>query len=189
MALVPGGFSPVYDPFTGVGDVWDWDPFRRGGFGNQLANVDPFYGRSALDPFDMSMSAFPTFGRELGFPSIPREVSQVANTRVDWVETPEAHVFHADVPGLRREEVKVQVTDDGVLNISGERSKEEKEEKDLFSRYERSYGKFARQFRLPSDSKLGEVSAKVDHGVLTVTVPKTEVTREANKFRDVEIAT
>ncbi|VAH89192.1 unnamed protein product [Triticum turgidum subsp. durum] len=90
----------------------------------------------------------------------------------DWKETPEAHVFKADVPGLKKEEVKVEVEDGNVLQISGERNKEQEEKTDTWHRVERSSGKFLRRFRLPEDAKADQIKATMDNGVLTVTVPK-----------------
>ncbi|KAK4425219.1 class I heat shock protein [Sesamum alatum] len=100
-------------------------------------------------------------------------LTAVADARVDWKETPEAHVFKVDVPGMKKEEVKVEVEDGGILQISGERSwgsQEEKNEK--WHRVERRKGKFLRRFRLLENAKLGEVKAAMENGVLTVTVPK-----------------
>ncbi|KAL2651553.1 hypothetical protein R1flu_019681 [Riccia fluitans] len=146
---------------------------------------DPFFGSSSiLEPFD----GFSLFDRRpfVGFANFPHDISSVANTRVDWVETPEAHVFKADLPGLKKEEVKIHVEDDQFLSISGERNKEQVDEKDSFRRVERSYGKFHRQFRLPENSKVQEIAAKMENGVLTVTVPKVEIAKEA-QVRNVEI--
>ncbi|KAM1610036.1 hypothetical protein ACFX1Q_022943 [Malus domestica] len=56
-----------------------------------------------------------------------RETTVIANTRIDWKETPEAHIFKADLPGIKKEEVKVEVEDGRVLHISGERSREQEE--------------------------------------------------------------
>ncbi|KAG6544100.1 hypothetical protein Mapa_014517 [Marchantia paleacea] len=75
---------------------------------------------------------------------------------------------------MKKEEIKIQLVDDGVLSISGERIKEKLGEKDYFRREERSFGKFYRLFRLPSNAKAQDISAKVENGVLTATVPKTE---------------
>ncbi|KAL3680380.1 hypothetical protein R1sor_023336 [Riccia sorocarpa] len=151
------------------------------GFGNSI--FDPFFGSSIFDPFE-------TLPRNLfdqAFPSFDKDVSAVANTRVDWVETPEAHVFKADLPGLKKEEIKIQLADDGVLSISGERKKEKIDEKDSYRREERSYGKFYRQFRLPPNTKHNDISAKVENGVLTVSVPKSEESKKQQEVRTVEI--
>ncbi|KAL0378285.1 UNVERIFIED_CONTAM: class I heat shock protein [Sesamum radiatum] len=103
------------------------------------------------------------------------ETSQLAATRVDWKETPEAHVFKADIPGLKKEEVKVEVEDGNVLQISGERTREKEEKNDTWHRVERSSGKFLRRFRLPETAKMDQIKASMENGVLTVTVPKEEV--------------
>ncbi|KAK4393804.1 class I heat shock protein [Sesamum angolense] len=103
------------------------------------------------------------------------ETSQLAATRVDWKETPEAHVFKADVPGLKKEEVKVEVEEGNVLQISGERTREKEEKNDTWHRLERSSGKFLRRFRLPENAKMDQIKASMENGVLTVTVPKEEV--------------
>lgn len=93
------------------------------------------------------------------------------NLRIDWKETPEAHVFKADLPGLVKEEVKVEVEEDKILQISGERSKEQEEKKDKWYRVERSSGKFLRRFRLPENIRTDQVKASMENGVLTVFVP------------------
>ncbi|KAK4720013.1 hypothetical protein R3W88_018351 [Solanum pinnatisectum] len=128
---------------------------------------------SKFDPF--SMDVFDSF-KELGFPvSNSGEISAFANTRVDWKETPEAHVFKADLPGLKKEEVKVEVEEDRVLQISGERNVEKEDKNDKWHRVERSSGKFMRRFRLPENAKMDQVKASMENGVLTVTVPKERV--------------
>lgn len=81
-------------------------------------------------------------------------------------------MFKADVPGLKKEEVKVEVEDDRVLQISGERNREKEEKGDTWHRVERSSGRFMRRFKLPEDAKVDQVKAAMENGVLTVTVPK-----------------
>ncbi|KAL2979220.1 hypothetical protein AAZX31_13G160700 [Glycine max] len=133
-------------------------------FGGRRSNVfDPFKDF----PFPNSVST--------SFPEFSRENSAFVSTRVDWKETPEAHVFKADIPGLKKEEVKVQIEDDKVLQISGERNVENEDKNDTWHRVERSSGKFMRRFRLPENAKVNEVKASMENGVLTVTVPKEEV--------------
>ncbi|KAI5386627.1 hypothetical protein KIW84_072960, partial [Lathyrus oleraceus] len=72
-------------------------------------------------------------------------------------------------------EVKVEVEDDRVLQISGERSVEKEDKNDEWHRVERSSGKFLRRFRLPENAKMDQVKASMENGVLTVTVPKEEI--------------
>jgi HSP20 family protein len=71
--------------------------------------------------------------------------------------------------------VKVEVEDGNILQISGERNKEEEEKTDTWHRVERSSGKFMRRFRLPENAKTEQIRATMENGVLTVTVPKEEV--------------
>ena len=135
-------------------------------FGGRRSNIfDPF-SMDVWDPFN----DFP-----LSVPDISRETSAMVNARVDWKETPEAHVFKADVPGLKKEEVKVEVEEGRVLQISGERNVEKEDKNDTWHRVERSSGKFFRRFRLPENAKVDQVKAAMENGVLTVTVPKEEV--------------
>ncbi|KAH1063697.1 hypothetical protein J1N35_028684 [Gossypium stocksii] len=102
------------------------------------------------------------------------ETSAFVNTRIDWKETPEAHVFKADVPGFKKEEVKVEVEDDRLLQISGERNVE-KEEEVTWHRVECCSGKFMRMFRLLENAKMDEIKASMENEVLNVTIPKLEV--------------
>ena len=93
---------------------------------------------NTLDPFSLEIwdpfKDFP-FSSE---PQFAKETSALVNTHVDWKETPEAHVFKADLPGLNKEEVKVEVEEDRELQISGERKVEKEEKKDTWHRVERS---------------------------------------------------
>ncbi|BBN67853.1 HSP20-like chaperones superfamily protein [Prunus dulcis] len=88
---------------------------------------------------------------------------------------PEAHVLKADLPGLKKEEVKVEVGDYRVLQISGERDVEKEDKNDKWHRVERSSGKFLRRFQLPENAKVDEIKAAMENGVLSVTVSKAEV--------------
>ncbi|RVW60873.1 18.1 kDa class I heat shock protein [Vitis vinifera] len=117
-------------------------------------------------PFSTSLS---------NIPSTIGETSAFANTRIDWKETPEAHVFRADLLGVKKEEVKVEVEEGRVFQISGERSKDQEEKNDKWHRIERSSGKFLRRFRLPENAKTDKVKASMENDVLTRMVPKEEV--------------
>ncbi|KAK8918609.1 18.2 kDa class I heat shock protein [Platanthera zijinensis] len=142
---------------------------------------DPF----SLDVWDPSEGFSSSFNnlRSLSFPrtNSAGETSSFASTRVDWKETPEAHVFKADLPGLKKEELKVEVEEGRVLQISGERSVEQEEKNERWHRLERSSGKFLRRFRLPENARVDQVTASMENGVLTVTVPKEELKKPAIK--------
>ena len=94
-------------------------------------------------------------------------------------------MFKADLPGVKKEEVKVEVEEGRTLQISGDRWVEKEEKNDKWHRVERSSGKFMRRFRLPENVKVDEVKAAMENGVLTVTVPKAEVKKPDVKAIDI----
>ena len=83
-------------------------------------------------------------------------------------------MFKVDLPRLKKEEVKVEVEDDRVVRISGERKIEKEDKNDTWHYVERSSGKFLRSFRLPENAKMDEIKALMENCVLTVIVPKVE---------------
>ncbi|PHT57375.1 hypothetical protein CQW23_05861 [Capsicum baccatum] len=117
----------------------------------------------------------------------------VLSTPIDWKETPEEHWFFADLPGLSKEDVKVEVDNGRILIISGkwkaEELVDEKEKKKLnmkWHRVERNRGNFCRKFRLPEKIKADQVKASMENGVLIVTVPKEEVKKPLSKVIEIE---
>jgi HSP20 family protein len=105
---------------------------------------------------------------------------------IDVFERDHRLVTKVDLPGLKKEEVKVEVTD-GYLTISGERKAESEEKKDNVYRCERAYGSFYRAVPLPDGVKLEDVKATFADGVLEVSVPlpaKAEAKPRAVKIED-----
>jgi len=78
-----------------------------------------------------------------------------------------------ELPGVKPEDVKISV-ENQILTIRGEKKQIAEENSERWHRYERTYGSFERTFTLPSSVDADRVQATVDHGVLTVTLPKSE---------------
>uniref|UniRef100_A0ACD5V7T7 Uncharacterized protein n=1 Tax=Avena sativa TaxID=4498 RepID=A0ACD5V7T7_AVESA len=137
---------------------------RTGGEAVEPMSID------ILEPFMDAISLTAFMGPALGMPS------PFSTASMDWKETPTAHVFMADVPGLRKEEVKVEVEQERVLRISGQRARAAEEKGDRWRRVERSAERFVRTVRLPPDADTdgAGVHAAIDNGVLTVTIPKDD---------------
>lgn len=93
---------------------------------------------------------------------------------VDISETPKEFVITAELPGVSKKDIKVEI-DHGVLTISGERHFEEKEDAKKHHRIERFYGNFSRSFTLPDSINQEKIKAEFKDGLLTVKLFKTEV--------------
>ena len=91
----------------------------------------------------------------------------------DITEDDREYVVKAELPELKKEDVKVTV-ENGVLTISGERKFEKEEKKKKYHRVERGYGSFVRTFALPEDADANKVKAQFKQGILEVHLPKNE---------------
>lgn len=92
---------------------------------------------------------------------------------VDISETDKEFVIKAEIPGVKKEDVKVTV-ENGMLTIKGERNMEKEEKGKKFHRIERSYGSFVRSFRIPDGVDESKVKAEFKDGVMNVALPKSE---------------
>ena len=91
---------------------------------------------------------------------------------VDIQETDNEYLIKAELPEVKKEDVKVEVVD-GVLTIGGERTQEKEEKGKKFHKVERLYGTFVRQFALPTEVDAAKVQAEYKDGMLSVHLPKT----------------
>ena len=91
--------------------------------------------------------------------------------RFDVMETKDAYVLEADMPGVKEEELDVSLNGN-LLTISGKRDADHHEDGDAYFVIERSYGSFARSFTMPESVDAAGVTAHLKNGVLTVRIPK-----------------
>jgi HSP20 family protein len=115
------------------------------------------------------------FGRPVRHRNGEKESLTVAewSPLVDIEEDGKGYLIKAELPDIRKEDVKVTVEND-VLTITGERKFEKEEKRKKYHRVEQSYGSFARSFTLPEDADGTNVSAEYKDGVLRIHLPKSE---------------
>ncbi len=133
-----------------------------------LTKYDPF---KDLSDFEKRISST--------FPSLHEESSLVGFTPV--VNTREgefAYHIEADLPGVKKEDITVDVKDN-MLTISGERNHKKEVKKDDYYKLESSYGKFNRSFTLPKSVDAENIQASCEDGVLEVVIPKLD--KQENK--------
>lgn len=95
---------------------------------------------------------------------------------VDVQETEKEYLIKAELPEVKKEDVKVEMLD-GVLTIEGERKQEKEEKGKKFHKVERAYGKFVRQFALPNEVESTKIAAEFKEGMLNVHLPKAAVAK------------
>jgi len=91
----------------------------------------------------------------------------------DVYEDKDDYKITADLPGIKKEDVKISVSN-GKLSISGERKQKEETKEAKYHRIERTFGKYYRSFTLPKEIKEDKIKAAFKDGQITVTIPKTE---------------
>src|SRR6476660_5933156 len=95
---------------------------------------------------------------------------------VDIIQDDHEYLLKADLPEMKKDDVRVTV-EDSILSVSGERKSEKEDLKKKFHRIERSYGNFRRSFTLPEDADSTKVTAEFRDGVLKVHLPTTPIAR------------
>jgi len=113
----------------------------------------------------------------------------VVNAFVPSVNTREdesAYVVEVDLPGVKKEDIKVNIDPEKrTLTISGERKFKEEVKKEDYYKIESSYGKFMRTFSLPENVDLDNIDAKTEEGVLHITLPK--VKQEEKEVKEIPV--
>src|SRR5204863_552655 len=116
------------------------------------------------------------FPNRMGSGEIPSLAVADWSPEVDISEDDHGYLLKADLPEIKKDDVRVTV-EDGILCVSGERKTEKEDQKRKFHRIERSYGNFRRSFTLPEDTDSKKVTAEFHDGVLKVHLQTTPIAR------------
>lgn len=103
---------------------------------------------------------------------------------VDISESGDSYIISAELPGMKKEDVKITMNDN-FITLRGEKKNESEKTGGTFTRIERSYGAFERTFTLPAFVKSDAIEARYNDGILTITLPKREEVKE--KVIDVKV--
>jgi HSP20 family protein len=154
---------------------------RRGSFLPSMFSLSPreFF---SMSPFEIMRRftdeidrSFEEFGLSRGMGFGGRETA-MWSPAVEVFERDNNLVVRAELPGMNKDDVKIEMTDDGLV-IQGERKREHEERQEGFYRSERSYGQFYRLIPLPEDVNADQVKAQFENGVLEISVPIPEAQR------------
>ena len=157
---------------------------ERGELGARLAATPFSFVRRFAEEMDNLFEDFnfrrdwlaPVFGNELG--------AGIWSPQVEMLQHNGELIVRADLPGLKKGDVKVEVTDNAIT-IEGERRGEKEEKREGFYRSERSYGKFYRRLPIPEGVNIKDAEATFQNGVLEVKMKTSK--REQQKSRRLEI--
>jgi HSP20 family protein len=139
-----------------------WDPFKT-----SLTRWDPMKELEEMSERMNRLVARPAAGAEEAL--ITAEWAPI----VDIQETDKEYLVKAELPEVKKEDVKVTIKD-GVLSLEGERRQEKEEKGKKYHRVERAYGKFVRCFTVPEDVDEKNIQADFKEGVLNVHLAKSE---------------
>lgn len=143
----------------------------------------PFRGNLfAVNPFALMRQFTEEMDRVFG-PTPRMGEASVWSPTVEVKEKEGKLLVTAELPGLKKEDVKVHIEGDALI-VEGERKQETEEKREGYYRSERSYGKFYRALPLPEGAKVGQAGAQFNNGVLEVTIPLAEIKA---KSQEVEI--
>ncbi len=145
-----------------------------------------------LSPFEEMEKRFDEFFRRpislLGaswLPGLRMPGTEELSPTVDIFEDAGDVVVKVELPGMKKEDIDVTLTESSIT-ISGEKKKEEKVEKKNYYRVERSFGSFTRSFNLPAEVQTARAKAQFKNGILEVRVPKTDEAKQKEKKLSIE---
>ena len=148
-----------------------WPGFEPSLFGGSLFSMNPF---ALMRHFTEAMDRM--------FGQMSRTTGEGAWSPAIEVKEKEGKLLvSAELPGLKKEDVKVHIEGD-MLVVEGERKQEKEEKREGYYRSERSYGKFYRSIPLPEGAKVEQTAAQFNNGVLEVTIPVQEVKAKSQEI-------
>jgi HSP20 family protein len=130
-----------------------------------MPDIDEVFERALRNPFSFFEELRPTLMAE--------PMARWIQPRFDVEETNQAYLLSVDLPGVKKENVKIDLTEN-VLTISGERRYVHDSNEKTEVRQERAYGRFQQSFTLPTSVDAGQVEAQLEDGVLRIALPKSE---------------
>lgn len=110
------------------------------------------------------------------FGRVPAQVEtedSIWSPSVDMSEDNNSVIVEAEIPGMSKDDIKVNIQEDTII-LKGEKKQEKEEKEANYHRIERSYGAFVRSFTLPAPVQSDKVKATYKNGILKITLPKTE---------------
>jgi HSP20 family protein len=125
------------------------------------------------NPADFVPTTFSTLVDRFFNESLARTGGSTFSPRVDVVESGNAYEVHVAVPGMNKEDFKVEINDN-FLTVSGERKFINEKKDKNYHTVETQYGSFSRSFTLPENSDGAKINAKYNNGILELTIPKDE---------------
>lgn len=190
------GSQQMQTQSTGRGDRWSRQSgLTRGGqFGASPFGSSPFaFMRRFSEQMDRLFDDFgfggsrlgSSFGREF-FPANFEDVGQsLWSPQIETFERSGQLVIRADLPGLKKDDVNVEITGDAIT-ISGERRSEDEERREGYYRSERSYGSFFRTIPLPEGVNADDAKATFENGVLEITMQAPQLKSRGRRLEITE---
>ena len=140
--------------------------------------IDPF---KELRDIERKIASMLEFEKNMVNPAAAAPQESVWVPAVNEREDENAYIIEIDLPGVKKEDINVEVKDN-ILIVSGERKFKKVEEDKGYKRVESFFGKFERRFTLPPDADPEKIEAKVEDGVLTIIIPKIEQKESTKKI-------
>lgn len=187
------------DPFFNTDPFFNWSEFDR-----RMARMmnEPFAipaieqqtptGTPAQQPQQQGSTEVASTGTA-GTPAVAQDQQRQMISwapRFDVTETKDAIIARGEFPGLTKDHVQIEVLEDRngakMLSIHGENKFEKREEKENYLRTERTFGRFERKFRLPHNVKTENIIARMENGLLELTIPKVPE-EQTKKSKSIQI--